>query len=133
MHKHFKEIVQPAGLRAPEVILGHPWDQAVDIWAIGCLVCCLVFLDCVQPSLTSSVQGIQMIVGLPLHEPDFFDTYRPIEEDHLAQMTDVTGEQFSLAMISKSQHRDRFFNENGACVNILLLNELNDLRRHVCP
>jgi hypothetical protein len=29
---------QPVLLRAPEVILGHPWSQPVDIWSVGCLV-----------------------------------------------------------------------------------------------
>jgi len=28
----------PFALRAPEIILGHPWFTPVDIWSIGCLV-----------------------------------------------------------------------------------------------
>ncbi|KAI0038516.1 kinase-like protein, partial [Auriscalpium vulgare] len=35
---HFMEMVQPAALRAPEVILGAPWNEKVDIWSVGCLI-----------------------------------------------------------------------------------------------
>lgn len=31
-------LVQPCGLRPPEVVLGLPWGPAVDIWSLGCLV-----------------------------------------------------------------------------------------------
>lgn len=30
--------VQTTAYRSPEVILGHPWGTAIDIWAFGCLV-----------------------------------------------------------------------------------------------
>ncbi|KIM44308.1 hypothetical protein M413DRAFT_433710 [Hebeloma cylindrosporum] len=29
---------QPILLRAPEVILGHPWSTPIDIWSVGCLI-----------------------------------------------------------------------------------------------
>lgn len=31
--------ITPLTLRAPEVILGGPWDEKVDIWTFGCLAC----------------------------------------------------------------------------------------------
>jgi serine/threonine-protein kinase SRPK3 len=31
-------LPMPTALRAPEIILGHSWGTAVDIWAVGCLV-----------------------------------------------------------------------------------------------
>ncbi|KAJ5820855.1 uncharacterized protein N7525_010139 [Penicillium rubens] len=30
--------VTPLGLRAPEIIEGHSWDDKIDIWALGCLI-----------------------------------------------------------------------------------------------
>ena len=33
-----KMIVQPALYRAPEVILGIPWNNKIDIWNVGCMV-----------------------------------------------------------------------------------------------
>ncbi|KAL6303510.1 kinase-like domain-containing protein [Sparassis latifolia] len=32
-------VLEPVDLRAPEMILGLPWDEKVDIWTIGCMVC----------------------------------------------------------------------------------------------
>ena len=36
--QHTVPGVQPVVLRAPEVILGHPWSTPIDIWSAGCLV-----------------------------------------------------------------------------------------------
>jgi serine/threonine protein kinase len=55
--------VQSRSYRAPEVILGLPYDQRVDIWSLGCVVAelwtgfVLFGGDCVQ-SLLSRVAGI---------------------------------------------------------------------------
>ncbi|KAK7051340.1 hypothetical protein VNI00_004840 [Paramarasmius palmivorus] len=32
------DIITPPALRAPEVYLGGPWNEKVDIWSFGCLV-----------------------------------------------------------------------------------------------
>ena len=32
------DLISPEDLRAPEVVLGLPWDEHVDIWSFGCLV-----------------------------------------------------------------------------------------------
>lgn len=38
-NKHIQRWhVQPTLLRAPEVILGHPWSTPIDIWSLGCSV-----------------------------------------------------------------------------------------------
>lgn len=36
--RHLTEWIQPERLRAPEVILGAPWDHKVDIWNLGLVV-----------------------------------------------------------------------------------------------
>ncbi|KAL8870196.1 MAG: hypothetical protein Q9174_003707 [Haloplaca sp. 1 TL-2023] len=36
--RHIHEIIQPPLIRAPEVDLGLPWDEKVDIWTVGHLV-----------------------------------------------------------------------------------------------
>lgn len=38
---HLTEWIQPASLRAPEVILGMKWDTKVDVWSTACMVSCL--------------------------------------------------------------------------------------------
>lgn len=36
--KHLTEKIQPVALRAPEVLIGAPWDAAVDMWNLGAIV-----------------------------------------------------------------------------------------------
>lgn len=36
--KENTSVVQPALYRAPEVILGIPWNHKIDIWNTGCMV-----------------------------------------------------------------------------------------------
>ena len=35
---HLSSYVQSRSYRAPEVMLGHPYDQRVDIWSLGCIL-----------------------------------------------------------------------------------------------
>ncbi|EAU85172.2 CMGC/SRPK protein kinase [Coprinopsis cinerea okayama7 len=35
--KRSATVVQPIRLRAPEVVLGHEWNEKIDIWSLGCL------------------------------------------------------------------------------------------------
>ncbi|CCF41073.1 serine/threonine protein kinase [Colletotrichum higginsianum] len=35
--KHLTEKIQPVALRAPEVLIGAPWDAAVDMWNLGAI------------------------------------------------------------------------------------------------
>ena len=36
---HSTEDIQTREYRAPEVILGKKWDEKVDTWSLGCIVC----------------------------------------------------------------------------------------------
>ncbi|TGJ78567.1 hypothetical protein E0Z10_g10195 [Xylaria hypoxylon] len=36
--KHLTENIQPLTLRAPEVLIGAPWDASTDIWNLGALL-----------------------------------------------------------------------------------------------
>lgn len=35
---HLSSYVQSRSYRAPEVILGLPYDQKIDIWSFGCIL-----------------------------------------------------------------------------------------------
>lgn len=37
-HDHLSSYVQSRAYRAPEVILGLPYDQKIDIWSLGCIL-----------------------------------------------------------------------------------------------
>ena len=52
-NRHLYEVIQPFALRAPEVILGYPWDTPVDIWSLGCLVRQL--LHCLHSSTLTAI------------------------------------------------------------------------------
>jgi serine/threonine-protein kinase SRPK3 len=43
---HLTEVIQPVLLRAPEVVIGAPWGQPVDIWNLGAVL--LEVLDAVR-------------------------------------------------------------------------------------
>ncbi|KAG8762799.1 hypothetical protein FRC12_008842 [Ceratobasidium sp. 428] len=96
-HRHSGNDIQPTGLRAPEVILGHPWDQAVDVWSIGCLT-------------------VELLAGTPLFAVNPFTKEWTLDEDHLAQMTDVLGETFPADMLAKSRNQEQFF-KDGAFIH----------------
>lgn len=46
------EDVQPFVYRAPEVILRMPWNEKIDIWNIGALVCISTILFSFRQMLT---------------------------------------------------------------------------------
>lgn len=64
-HEHHSSIVQTRHYRAPEVIMELGWDQACDVWSVGCIV-------------------FELAMGFML-----FDTHSSVE--HLAMMERVLG------------------------------------------
>ncbi|EPS95820.1 hypothetical protein FOMPIDRAFT_1131692 [Fomitopsis schrenkii] len=94
--RHFQEHVQPAALRAPEVILGHPWGPPVDIWSLGCLI-------------------TEWLVGYWLFEP-IREKEWSYEEDHLARMTEALDARFDTepSFLENGKNRDQFFNPDGS-------------------
>jgi len=97
-HRHFQELIQPRGLRAPEV-LGYHWDTPADIWNVGYLVA-------------------ELLVGFWLFEANVEDQW-DIEEDHLARMTEALNTSFDVKFLRKCEHRDRFFNANGSAAVVV--------------
>lgn len=73
----YSTYVQTQGYRAPEVILGKPFDGRIDVWSLGCTLCkVLLNAEFFSPpgkdgSLETSRAHIEMIVeviGLPSYE-----------------------------------------------------------------
>ncbi|KXN87249.1 Serine/threonine-protein kinase SRPK [Leucoagaricus sp. SymC.cos] len=64
--------ITPLTLRAPEVILGGPWDEKVDIWTFGCLVFTMLtkahlFPDGVRPNQHSFFRFFSSdLVSIPI-------------------------------------------------------------------
>lgn len=49
------EDAQPLVYRAPEVVLRMPWNEKIDIWNVGTLVCISHIPSFFQPKLTISI------------------------------------------------------------------------------
>ncbi|KAF5365363.1 hypothetical protein D9757_012129 [Collybiopsis confluens] len=95
---HFQELIQPAALRSPEVILGYPWGTSTDIWNLGCLV-------------------TEFLIGFWLFEFRAHGDKWNAEEDHLARMTEALGTKFDTVFLSKCQNSQKFFTSSGCWKN----------------
>ncbi|KAI9833529.1 MAG: hypothetical protein M1826_007143 [Phylliscum demangeonii] len=82
--------VTPAGLRAPELILGGPFDQSIDIWSLGCLA-------------FEFVTGDQLF---SLWSWGF--TKQEMDENHLLAMTAILG-HLPEPLFQKWARADRHF------------------------
>ncbi|KAH9939725.1 kinase-like domain-containing protein [Epithele typhae] len=87
----------PRPVRAPEIILGRLWGQAIDVWALGCLA-----MELLLPSL----------LFFPKHG---YDESEYGDYSHLAQMIELLG-PFSVSSIAKCPEnvRSRFFRPDGS-------------------
>ncbi|KAG8711579.1 hypothetical protein FRC11_002423 [Ceratobasidium sp. 423] len=81
-------------LRAPEVILGYPWNGSADVWNLGCLI-------------------VELLTACWLFEAHATDEWDR-EEDHLVRMTESLEEQFPLDFLKGCDRRNRYFKEDGA-------------------
>lgn len=73
---HLTENIQPVALRAPEVLLDVPWDEAVDWWSLGAVV-------------LEAYRALRMFSGfvrLSAEDPGRYDVRK-----HLAEMTEFFG------------------------------------------
>ncbi|KAH3765529.1 Protein kinase dsk1 [Pelomyxa schiedti] len=94
VHKHFTNDIQTRQYRAPEVIIGCPWDTSVDMWSMACMV-------------------FELCTGDLLFEPQLGDTFSK-EDDHLAQMIELLGDIPHSMMVSGSCWH-RYFRHSSAC------------------
>ncbi|KAI0315032.1 kinase-like domain-containing protein [Amylostereum chailletii] len=88
---HTVDEITPVSLRAPETIIGGPWNEKVDIWAFGCLVFQFVVGSCLF--------RYRPFPKLNLDEPNY----------HLYQMLCYTCEDFSGAQLAASAFAEKFF------------------------
>ncbi|KAF5318541.1 hypothetical protein D9619_010851 [Psilocybe cf. subviscida] len=97
--KPHAECWSPPSLRAPEVILGGEFGTALDIWAVGCL-------------------AFELLTGRWLFNPVDGEEDWTIEDDHLAKMQELTGQQFSEAVLARAARRDEYFDKRGNLLRI---------------
>jgi len=83
------EYIQSRFYRAPEVILGVPYDTGMDIWSFACVI-------------------IELIIGRPIFPGN--DEHEMIE-----MMMSVLG-PVPQSLLKQSSRRDVFFNSNGSFI-----------------
>ncbi|KAI0708264.1 kinase-like domain-containing protein [Earliella scabrosa] len=85
------EVMSPL-LRAPEVILHHPWSTPVDVWAVGYMV-------------------LTILTGHPV-----IDTMRTpnvtLTDVHLAQLAELLG-PFPVDFLRRCARRSEYFDDSG--------------------
>ncbi|KAH7918638.1 kinase-like protein [Leucogyrophana mollusca] len=83
--------ITPLGLRPPEVVLSHDWDESVDIWTYGCIV-------------------FNTLTNRPLFKPMELPEKNATEEEVLLyQMISFCGEFFHEDFLRKSARSLDFF------------------------
>jgi dual specificity tyrosine-phosphorylation-regulated kinase 2/3/4 len=62
--------VQSRYYRAPEIVLGLPYNQAADMWSFGCIVAELTTGRPLFPAVDENelLEFFVMMIGLPSHE-----------------------------------------------------------------
>ncbi|KAJ3493293.1 hypothetical protein NLJ89_g11053 [Agrocybe chaxingu] len=99
--------ITPLTLRSPEVILGGPWDEKVDIWTFGCLIFTVLtkvalFTERVQP------------VHLPFLRPGIRPNADGLEVDYtLWLMATFTAQRFPPIVLGLYPNSHKHFENNG--------------------
>ncbi|KAL3457560.1 protein kinase [Aspergillus heterothallicus] len=96
---HLSEMIQSPALRAPEVMIGAPWDTPVDIWSLGCLV-------------------IEFVQGIVLFSGEASPTGKWMaDDDRLAKIMEVLG-PFPAQFMDKGTRAEDFFDKQGNLLRI---------------
>mmetsp|Transcript_11389 Transcript_11389/g.12506 ORF Transcript_11389/g.12506 Transcript_11389/m.12506 type:complete len:457 (+) Transcript_11389:110-1480(+) len=99
-HKHFTDDVQTRQYRAPEVILGHSYDTAIDMWSMACIV-------------------FELLTGDLLFEPRMGKNFTK-NDDHLAQIIELLGAMPKRLSLGGRYSND-YFNSKGELRSIKTL------------
>ncbi|KAF8874333.1 kinase-like protein [Infundibulicybe gibba] len=92
------EITTPA-LRAPEIMIGGPWNEKVDIWSFGCLV-------------------FELAIGRRLFKYEPYEKYKLDEGNYiLYQMMCYTGDDFLAEQLSVSRLAAKFFDSTCTLIS----------------
>jgi hypothetical protein len=120
---HTVRDITPNALRAPEVILRGLWDEKVDIWIFGCLVCYAITYAITISSAAQAdgydFQVFEILVGRHLFEYVAYPKYNlDAPAGHLWQMMCFTGERFMPEQLDRSDLATQYF--DSTCLSSLI-------------
>jgi len=134
---YLSSYVQSRSYRAPEVMLGLPYDQKIDIWSLGCIVAelwtgyVLFQNDCVQ-SLLARICGIigtfpQQMLATGRLVPKYFaqdgrlfrELEAPKAPDGEPMLQSTGGRRFHVYLPKKSSLNQRMRSTDEMFVNFL--------------
>lgn len=100
-YKHFTDDIQTRQYRAPEVLVGAPYDTSADMWSVACIV-------------------FELLTGDLMFDPQAGKSWNR-EEDHLALMMELLG-KFPKNLLPKGKFSNEYFNKKGELKHIHSLN-----------
>jgi serine/threonine-protein kinase SRPK3 len=92
-YKQFADEVQTRQYRCPEVIIGDPYDTAIDLWSAACMF-------------------FELLTGEFLFDPKETGEY-PRDEDHLALVMELLGPLPPNMACGSGKFRHQYFNSRG--------------------
>jgi serine/threonine protein kinase len=100
-YKHFTDDIQTRQYRAPEVLVGAPYDTSADMWSVACIV-------------------FELLTGDLMFDPQAGKNWNR-EEDHLALMMELLG-KFPTSLLPKGKFSQDYFTKKGELKHIHNLN-----------
>ncbi|XP_077414844.1 homeodomain-interacting protein kinase 2-like [Vanacampus margaritifer] len=133
---HVGMTLQAEAYRAPEVILGLPLSEAIDMWSLGCTVAYLFFgfdlFDC--SSLRGTMETICRLLGQPadhlLNEAKYSSEYFTVDDDEhwtvMSAGTKLAISRFNLDLEASFEDLAMMFLQSSSTT------EYDDLLKFVC-
>lgn len=112
----YTEEVMPDLYRAPEILLGLPWDEKIDIWALGLTVSITPFNETRTQCSTDLLSNLKIWTAVE-GENLFTDNTGGREKSalpHMARMVSLLGPP-PQSLLDKSDKTKHFFDKNGMC------------------
>ncbi|GER56733.1 kinase family protein [Striga asiatica] len=131
---HLCSYVQSRSYRAPEVILGLPYDKKIDIWSLGCILAELctgnvLFQNDSPATLLARVIGIIGSIELDMLAKGR-DTYKYFTKNHMLYERNQESNRLEYLIPKKSSLRHRLpMGDQGFIDFVAYLLEVNPKRR----
>ena len=92
----FSDELQTEYYRAPEIILGHKFNEKIDIWSVGCVI-------------------FELLTGKLLFDPETTTKFKRAN-NHIMDMVELFGD-FDETFIKKCKNRKNFFGSDNQIIN----------------